>query len=150
MFRRDALKSLFSGSLVALATMLKPISALAKWNKEAFAAVDYDTALNHYFPDMEIVESDRIKITVNPTVENGAVVPVKINTDIENPVAITIFVDKNPNPLIANFDLSPGCLGFISTRIKMEKPSNLRVTVKTNEKVFINKTFVDVKEGGCG
>jgi sulfur-oxidizing protein SoxY len=150
MLRRESLKALTSGSLILLSGLLKPVIALAKWNEAAFAATDFDNAINNYFPDAHIQETDQITISVHPVIENGAVVPVKINTDLENPESITIFVDKNPTPLIANFDLSPHCLGFVSTRIKMEQPSNINVVVKSGVELYKTKTFVEVHEGGCG
>lgn len=149
MIRRNILKSIVSGTLL-LSGLLKPMFALAKWNQSAFDATDYNNAFNHYFPGQALQESDQIKISVNPVIENGAVVPVKIKTDIANAESITIFVDKNPTPLIANFDLFPACLGFVSTRIKMEKPSNIIVVVKADDILFTTKAFVEVHEGGCG
>lgn len=150
MLRRDTLKYLASGSIVLVSGLLKPITVLAKWNQAAFSAVDYDEAINAYFPDQEIKESDQITIGVHAVVENGAVVPVKIKTDLPYIESIAIFVDKNPNPLIANFDLSPGCVGFISTRIKIQQSSNIIVTVKSDGKIFSTRTFIEVHEGGCG
>jgi sulfur-oxidizing protein SoxY len=149
MLRRDILKYLTTGSLI-LSGVLKPLSALAKWNQKAFDATDFNTAINNYFPGQQIQETEQIKISVHPIIENGAVVPVKIKTDLPEPESITIFVDKNPTPLIANFDLFPSCLGFISTRIKMEYPSNIIVVVKTNNELYMTKIFVEVHEGGCG
>ncbi len=150
MLRRDTLKYLALGSTILVSGLLKPIAVLAKWNKAAFSAVDIDEAIAAYFPDQEIKESEQISIGVHAVVENGAVVPVKIKTDLPNIESITIFVDKNPNPLIANFDLSPRCIGFISTRIKVQQPSNIIVTVKSDGAIFSTRTFIEVHEGGCG
>jgi len=149
MLRRNILKYLTSASLL-LSGLVKPIFVLAKWNQVAFDATDYDTAINSYFPEQQIRETDQITISVHPVIENGAVVPVKIKTELPEPESISIFVDKNPTPLIANFDLAPGSLGFVSTRIKMEQPSNIIVIVKSNNNLFMTKTFVEVHEGGCG
>lgn len=150
MLRRESLKYIASGSMILFTGLLKPISALAKWNKEAFAAVDLQTALDTYFPNQELIATDKIKIGVHPLVENGAVVPIKVETDLPDLESITIFVDNNPNPLIANFDLYPNCVGFISTRIKIEQPSNIIIVVKSNGKTFSKSTFIEVLEGGCG
>ncbi len=150
MLRRDTLKYLTSGSLILLSGLLKPVAALAKWNQIAFDATDYGMAINNYFPEQQLQETDQITISVNPDIENGAVVPLKIKTNLTKPESITIFVEKNPTPLIANFDLFPACLGFVSTRIKMEQPSNIIVVVKADGKLFSTKTFVEVHEGGCG
>jgi sulfur-oxidizing protein SoxY len=150
MLRRDTLKYLASGSLILLSGLLKPVSVLATWHKAAFAATNFDDAISSYFPGQQIQETDQITISVHPVVENGAVVPVKIKTNLAKPESITIFVDKNPNPLIANFDLFPGCIGFISTRIKVDQPSNIIVVVKSEDKIFTTKKFIEVQEGGCG
>jgi len=150
MLRRDTLKYLVSGSLILFSGLFKPITAFAKWKKAAFTAANFDDAINAYFPDQQILETDLITIGVHPEVESGTVVPVKIKTDLPNPESITIFVDKNPNPLIANFDLFPACIGFISTRIKVDQPSNIVAVVKSNGKIFTTKTFIEVHEGGCG
>lgn len=150
MLRRDSLKYLFSGACIAFSALIKPISVLAKWNEAAFTAVDYDEAISAYFPGQELQESDLISIGVHSIVENGAVVPVKIKSDLPNIESISIFVDKNPNPLIANFDLAPGCLGFVATRIKVQQDSNIIAVVKSNGTVFSKSTFIEVQEGGCG
>ncbi|GJM04953.1 MAG: thiosulfate oxidation carrier protein SoxY [marine bacterium B5-7] len=136
--------------MVLISSLFKPMAAFAKWNEAAFSAVDLDEAIAAYFPDQEIKESGEITIGVHAIVENGAVVPVKIKTDLPKLESITIFVDKNPNPLIANFDLFPGCLGFVSTRIKIQESSNIIVTVKSDGAIFSARTFIEVHEGGCG
>lgn len=150
MLRRDTFKFIASGSILLFTGLLKPITALAKWNKAAFTAENYDEAIAAYFPDHKLQPSDQITIGVHPVVENGAVVPIKIKTEIPNIESITIFVDKNPNPLIANFDLFPGCIGFVSTRIKIQQPSNIVAIVKNDKGIFSKSTFIEVHEGGCG
>ena len=88
--------------------------------------------------------------SVYDEVENGAVVPIKVETSLKNVKTITIFADKNPNPLIANFNLTPSCSGFISTRIKVSEPSNIIVIVNDNDKLHMTKKFIIVHENGCG
>ena len=149
MLRRDLLK-LFAVGSALLSGLIKPLTALAKWNQAAFDATDFDSAINHYFPDQRFEDTDKIFIGVHDEVENGAVVPVKVKTDLDKPESITIFVEKNPTPLIANFDLYSGCLGNVSTRIKMENPSDIIVIVKSEGKFYRTKKHVVVHEGGCG
>lgn len=149
MERRHLLK-LLASSTVFLTGIIKPFAVLAKWNQKAFDATNYDDAIKHYFPDTAFQDTDKITIGVNSEIENGAVVPIKIKTDLKNLESITIFVEKNPTALIANFDLYPGCLGNVSTRIKMEKPSDIIVIVKSGDKYYRTKKFVVVHEGGCG
>ena len=150
MIRRVFLKILTSSTVVLVSGLTTPIRLLAEWNESAFSAKNIDSAINSYFPNKEIKRSDRIKVEIYAEVENGAVVPVKINTDLENVKTITIFADKNPNPLIANFNLGETTLGFVSTRIKVSEPSNIIIIVNSNNTLYMAKKFVGVHENGCG
>ena len=98
---------------------------------------------------MSIEESKQITIGVHDLVENGAVVPVKINSDLPGVTSISIVVEKNPNPLIAHFELSPKCRAFVATRIKVGAPSELVAIVKSNGKLYKASKYVEVVEGGC-
>jgi sulfur-oxidizing protein SoxY len=150
MLRRKFLKILTSTAAIFASSLVTPIKAFAEWNQVAFSAKDFNTAINAYFPKQKIHESNQIKIEVYDEVENGAVVPVKVETSLQNVKTITIFADKNPNPLIANFDLSPNCIGFVSTRIKVSEPSNIIVVIDSNEMLYMTKKFIIVHENGCG
>ena len=130
--------------------MLKPLLAFADRSMDAFSAETEVNALAEFFPGLEVTPSDAITIGVHDLVENGAVVPVKIKTDLPNVESITILVEKNPNPLIANFNLSPECEGFVATRIKVGEPSTITAIIKSDGKLFSTKKFVEVIEGGCG
>ena len=46
MLRRDLLK-LFAAGSALLSGLIKPLTALAKWNQAAFDATDFDSAINH-------------------------------------------------------------------------------------------------------
>ena len=150
MLRRKFLKILTSTAAIFASGLVAPTKAFAEWNQAAFSAKDFNTAINVYFPKQKIHESNKIKIEVYDEVENGAIVPVKVETSLQNVKAITIFADKNPNPLIANFDLSPNCIGFVSTRIKVSEPSNIIVVIDSNEMLYMTKKFIIVHENGCG
>jgi sulfur-oxidizing protein SoxY len=148
MKRRKLVKYIIS--VPVLGTLLRSAAALAEWNVEAFAAETEKHALDVFFPGREIIASDAIKIGVHELIENGAVVPLKIETDLPAVQSISIFVEKNPNPLIAHFDLSPECKGFIATRIKVGQPSDIMAIVQSEGKLYSKRKFVEVVEGGCG
>lgn len=148
MKRRQLVKYLIA--LPVLGGLLKSMAAMAEWNVEAFAAETESEALNIFFPGREVIASDAIKISVHELIENGAVVPVKIETDLPAVQSISILVEKNPNPLIAHFDLSPECQGFIATRIKVGAPSDIIAVVQSDGKLYSKRQFVEVVEGGCG
>lgn len=147
--RRHFLKVLLAGTAV-LTGLVTPILALATRNREAFRADSEADALAAFFPGEMITTSDAIEIDVHSLVENGAVVPVKINSELPSVSSITILVEKNPNPLIASFNLAPECKAFIATRIKMDQPSDIVAVVRSENKLFSTRKFVEVVEGGCG
>jgi len=147
--RRHFLKVLLAGTAM-LTGLVRPILALAARNREAFSADSEADALAAFFPGETITPSDAIEIDVHSLVENGAVVPVKINSELPSVSSISILVEKNPNPLIASFNLAPECRAFIATRIKMDQPSDIVAVVRSENKLFSTRKFVEVVEGGCG
>lgn len=125
-------------------------SVFADWNADAFSAETEDAALATFFPGLEIIPSKEITINAHDLVENGAVVPITIKTDLPDVRSIAIMVEKNPNPLIANFNMTPACTGFIATRIKVGESSKITAIVKSNGKLFSASKMVQVVQGGCG
>jgi sulfur-oxidizing protein SoxY len=145
------------GSLIAITaaatgvfSLLKPLVAFAAKNRKAFSAETEADALAAFFPGEGIAASDAIAIGVHDVVENGAVVPVEIRTTLPAVESITILAEKNPNPLIASFNLGPECSGFIATRIKVAEPSDIVAVVRSSGKLFSARKFVEVVAGGCG
>ncbi|MBT7950580.1 MAG: thiosulfate oxidation carrier protein SoxY [Gammaproteobacteria bacterium] len=148
MNRRQLVKYIIA--FPVLGSLLRSAAALAEWNVDAFAAQTEREAIDVFFPNREIIPSDAIKIGVHEVIENGAVVPIKIDADLPAVQSISIFVEHNPNPLIAHFDLSPECKGFIATRIKIGQPSDIIAIVQSEGKLYSKRKFVEVVEGGCG
>ena len=91
-----------------------------------------------------------IKIKAPDIAENGAVVPVTVSTTLAGVTGITVMAAKNDQPLAANFELSGGAQGNVSTRIKMRKTSDVVAIVKANGKMYSANKNVKVTIGGCG
>ena len=128
--------------------MLAPIRALAAvWNSAAFQSKDLKGALAGLQVPAEI-PSDDIEIIAPDRAENGAVVQVEIRSRIPNTEAIAILVEKNPTPLIANFMFSNGAEPFVITRIKMAENSDIQAIVKSGDKYYTARRFVEVLENG--
>jgi len=143
--------SLATGALgIAISTGLIPRTTLAAWSKDAFDAKDVNGALSGLFGSTDLTASDKIKIKAPDIAENGAVVPVSVETDIAGAQTISIITEKNPTPLTASFDLGPGAEGYVSTRIKMGKTSSVIAVVKADGKLYSVGKEVKVTIGGCG
>ncbi len=151
--RRILLKgSLAAGSVgVAVgAGLLTPQIVLAEWNAAAFQSKDMSSALKGLMGSDAAETSDKIKIKAPDIAENGAVVPVTVETDLEGVTSIAIIASANPTPLLASFDLGPTALPFVSTRIKMAKTADVVAIVKAGDKLYKNAKSVKVTIGGCG
>jgi sulfur-oxidizing protein SoxY len=151
--RRNFLRALALGgayTAIFAAGWLRPLQLLAaEWNKAAFEAKVLADALKD-IGATAAADSDQIQLKAPEIAENGAIVPVEISSRIPGTQTIYVFADKNPQPLVAIFDISPGLEPFISTRIKMGESSKVRVLVKADGKFYVATQEVKVTIGGCG
>ena len=122
----------------------------AAWPKSAFEAKSVNDALNGVYSSDLAPASDAIKVDAPDIAENGAVVPVTIETSLKNVESITILSEKNQTPLVASFNMTPKTEGYISTRIKMGQTSNVIAVVKADGKLYSARKEVKVTIGGCG
>lgn len=153
MKRRVFLKGTLASSAVAVAAgagLLSPRMVLAAWPKSAFEAKSVNDALNGVYSSDLAPASDAIKVDAPDIAENGAVVPVTIETSLKNIESITILSEKNQTPLVASFNMTPKTEGYISTRIKMGQTSNVIAVVKADGKLYSARKEVKVTIGGCG
>ncbi len=136
--------------LLALGVLaVTPLRVLAR-NAEAFKATTPDAALSALFGDKPVTDSDQVKLKVPDIAENGAVVPVSVESTMAGISSISIVVVENPNPLSARFQINPGVAANISTRIKMGESSDVIAAVETEQGVFVARKNVKVTIGGCG
>ena len=153
MKRRVFLKGTLASSAVAVAVgagLLSPRQVLAAWPKAAFEAKSVNDAMNSMFNSDLAPASDAIKVEAPDIAENGAVVPVTIETSLKNVESISIIAEKNQTPLVASFNMTPKTEGYISTRIKMGQTSNVIAVVKAYGKLYSARKEVKVTIGGCG
>jgi sulfur-oxidizing protein SoxY len=151
--RRTFLHGLALGSVYAglfAAGWLRPLQVLAaEWNKAAFDTKVLAEALKN-IGAASATESDQILLKAPEIAENGAIVPVEITSRIPGTQTVYVIADKNPQPLVAIFDIAPSLEPFISTRIKMGESSKVRVLVKAAGKFYVATQEVKVTIGGCG
>ncbi len=141
---------LLQGSLgVGLAALL-PTSVFANWPQDAFKAEDKDGALQALLGNNAVEMSDAVDLKVPDIAENGAQVPVTVETELAGVESITILATTNQNPLIATFNIPEVALPFIATRIKMAETGDVMAVVKTANGLFANTKTVQVTVGGCG
>ena len=136
-------------ALTALAALPRALFAAA-WPEKAFEAPAVSGALLDLFGTDQTVPSDQINLKAPEIAENGAVVPLKIKTTLDNVESISIIVEKNPRPLAATIEILPGTLPEFSSRIKMRETSDVMVAVKTDTGIYTTAKEIKVTIGGCG
>jgi len=153
MQRRTFLQGSLAGSAVAVAVgagLLSPRAVLAAWPQGAFEAKSVQDAMNGLFGAADSTTSGDISIKAPDIAENGAVVPVSVDTSISGANRIAILAEKNGQPLAASFDLGASAKGSVSTRIKMGKTSDVIAVVDAGGKRYAARKNVKVTIGGCG
>ena len=150
--RRTFLKGTLAAGSVGMAVsagLLSPRAVLAAWPNQAFEAKTMTDAMKGIVGSDQAAAGD-IKIKAPDIAENGAVVPVSVTTDIAGAKSISLITEKNQQPMTASFDLGAGAEGYVSTRIKMGKTSNVIAVVKADGKLHSAVKEVKVTIGGCG
>lgn len=153
MKRRTLLKGSLAASALGVAVgagLLTPKAVLAAWPESAFKAKKTEEALTNLHGSNVLTDSAEVNIKAPDIAENGAVVPITVSSDLTGIEAIAIVASNNPTPLVANFNLGEAATGFVSTRIKMGKTSDVIAVVKAGGKLYSARKEVKVTVGGCG
>lgn len=83
--------------------------------------------------------------------ENGAVVPMTVQTNLAGVKKLMLLVEKNPSPLVALFMVNPLVETSFQTRAKMGQSCDVyAVAVMEDGKTLFSKKEVKVTLGGCG
>jgi sulfur-oxidizing protein SoxY len=147
--RRDTLQqSMAVAGLLAAAGFL-PRDAFA-FNKTAFEAKSIADAAKA-FGGAAPAESKDVTLTAPDIAENGAVVPMAVASTLPNLKHLLVLVEKNPNALVAMFNVSEAVEPSFATRAKMGQTSDVYAVAITNDgKALYAKKEVKVTLGGCG
>ena len=154
MDRREILKAGGGAGVMALAVaagLLEPEEAFAQqqWNKPAFSTRSFADTVKALGGGGS-TESAEIRLTAPDIAENGAVVPISVESRLPKTQMIAIMVEKNPNTLSADFEIPDGTDPFVTTRVKMAETSNIYALVKADGKYYHAVKETKVTIGGCG
>ena len=145
--RRRLLQMSAIVGLMASAGLMTQAEAAA-WNKAAFEAKSVDDVAK-ILGGATPTKSDAITLRAPDIAENGAVVPVGVETNLKA-TELAILVEKNPSALAAMFIIPAGADAFASTRVKMGHTSNVFALAKVDGKWLMTSKEVKVTLGGCG
>jgi sulfur-oxidizing protein SoxY len=92
----------------------------------------------------------QILLTLPELAENGAVVPVTVESRLPGTHDIFIVVEANPNPMVVRFTIPEGTEAWVSTRIKMAESSTVYAIVRAEGRLYATSRDTRVTVGGCG
>ncbi|MEM7027709.1 MAG: quinoprotein dehydrogenase-associated SoxYZ-like carrier, partial [Pseudomonadota bacterium] len=155
--------NILSKSLFLLAFIMMPIIALADVAPADMRQKKSDKAWEENlrtqnFQDRDIIEGvdqNIFEIKAPYTAEDATVVPISIHTKIPQTAdsyikKMTIFVDKNPLPLVGQFEFTPDSgKADLAMRIRVDTFSYVRAVAEMNTgELYMAKSFVRAK-GAC-
>lgn len=147
--RRSFLRAAGAAGLAAASGHLLLVpSAAAADAKAAFEAKTTPEALRSL--GLSPVDSKDVHLKAPDIAENGGEVPLEISSGVPGTQSLMVFIDRNPFPFVAAFDVSKGALPFVALRVKMSETSNVRAVAVAGGKAFATAKEVKVTIGGCG
>lgn len=158
MSRRAFLQASATGTamLAVMASGLMPALAAAATNplaagddRKPFEAQTLDDVVKALGGSKAQPSSD-ISFQAPPIAENGAVVPLVIESKLPGTRMIAIVSEKNPHALTAAFHIPDGTDPYIMTRVKIAETSKVYALVQTDKGFFYTDQLVKVTLGGCG
>ena len=148
--RRQTLKQSAVVAGLLAGTGLFPQYALA-FNKAAFDAKSLNDALKALGASGAPAADAGVTLTAPDIAENGAVVPLAVASSLAGVKQLVLLVEKNPNALVAVFNVSPEVDASFATRAKMGETSDVYAVAITGDgKAHFAKKEVKVTLGGCG
>lgn len=151
--RRVFLRGSVTASAVGVAVvagLLKPQAVFAAWPAEAFKAPDQAGVLKALLGSDTVEQSADVEVTAPEIAENGAVVPITIETKLPGVESISLLVTTNAVPLVASYTMGQGAVPYVSNRIKMGKTGDVVAVIKAGGKLLSAAKTVKVTIGGCG
>ena len=148
--RRDALKQGLATATVLGSGALFTAPAHA-FNKNAFEAKTVQEAVKALGGSGSLAESKEVTISGPDIAENGAVVPIGAGTSLAGIKQLALMVEKNPNTLVAVFNVSENIEPNFLTRAKMGQSSDVyAIAIANDGKAYYAKKEIKVTLGGCG
>jgi sulfur-oxidizing protein SoxY len=128
--------------------LLTPRAARATGGMLSFNALSIPEALRSM--GAVVAGPSQLVLTVPEVAEDGALVPVSVESLLTGTREIYLVADVNPDPLAARFSVPAGTDPFVATRIKMAADGVLYAVVSDEQgRVHVTSRPMKVTVGGC-
>ncbi|MCU0968110.1 MAG: thiosulfate oxidation carrier protein SoxY [Rubrivivax sp.] len=91
-----------------------------------------------------------IRLAVADSADNGASVPVVVESLLADTTEILLLADINPVPIAVRFEIPPGTDAFVATRLKLAASGPVHAVVRAQGRLLATTRDVTVAVGGCG
>jgi sulfur-oxidizing protein SoxY len=124
--------------------------ATADWAQGPFAARTLAEAVRAMGGNA-ISETREVSWGNTPDIaENGLVVPISVSTTLAGVESVGIFIEKNPTPMAALYEVPAGTQASFRTNYKLGESSMVYALVRAEGKVWVSRHEIKVTIGGCG
>lgn len=130
--------------------LLRPTRVLAHWPADAFSSGRLEEALDLLTAGARVEPSDAVTIEAKDIAEDGATVPVVVRSRLPGTRTVFLLAEKNPNPALGRFDLTPFVEPLVDTRIKLSESGRVIAIVQVHGGYFSASKQIEVRAGGCG
>ena len=110
----------------------------------------FGLALRREVGPAEIGNTSLLTFTIPSVAEDGAVVPVSLESRIAQTDRLVLLAEKNPFPLLVAFDFAAPALPFVTLRVKLNATGRVVALARANGRYFRTEKTVRVVLGGCG
>ena len=142
-------RTLLKASLhVAIGVLVLPRGALGAYPEKAFRANEVADALRETVGTADIGDSGRIAIIAPDIASDARLIPVRIESALENTESISLVVASNEQPLTAHYRMYLA-QSFVTTRIRMEKGGELLAVVKADGALYTARRRIRVAGQQC-
>ena len=152
MKRRSIIKGVLGAGLLPFLSGLAgliPATAHARV-VEAFDAKTTKEAIDVLFKEAKPQESDKLKLIAPDIAENGTVVPLTIQSSLDNLESIAVFATENPRALVATYKFTPNSAPPLDLRVKLGKTQKVLIIAQAGGKLYSTSKQISVSVGGCG
>jgi sulfur-oxidizing protein SoxY len=146
--RRKLLGSGATAALLLACGLLTPRAARAAEAGISFDDLSIPDALARI--GARAADVTQLRLTVPQVAEDGALVPVTLESLLPATRELYIVVDVNPDPLAARFSVPTGTEPFVATRIKMASDGTVyAVATDAEGRIHVTSQAMKVTTGGC-
>ena len=124
--------------------------AVGNVQRELAGAQGLQAVLRDALQGQSWMPSPHITLDVPELAENGAMVPVTVESHLPDTLELLVFAEPNPVPLSARFHFMPEAVPWVSLRLRLNESGGVLVIAKTPKGYFGTRRQVKVMLGGCG